>query len=151
VAASIRRALRVVPGERVPPHLKLVLGVEILAVYGRMRWRMPRTHLRELVASVRDRPPTRDAGLEPQSLDARLVAARLAHAVDRTLRPLPTDSRCLVQALVLSSLLSQRGIDSTLVIGAHSKPEFAAHAWLEHWGMPVQPPEDFNESRLLEL
>jgi hypothetical protein len=135
----------------VPGRLKLVLAAEILGVYARTRWRMPRTDLRELVASIRDRPPVRPVELEPGSLDVRLVAARLANAVDRTLRPLPTDSRCLVQALVLSSVLSSRAIASTLVIGAHSQPKFAAHAWLEHLGMPIQPPEDFNESRLLEI
>ena len=66
--------------------------------------------------------------------DSDVTAARLGYAVARTLRTLPTDSRCLVQALVLYRLLSERGIHSTLVIGARSQPEFAAHAWVEHAG-----------------
>lgn len=144
-------ALRVIPGERVPPPLKLALAAEIVGIYARARWRMTRADIRDVVASIRDRPPVRPAGVQPGSLDARLVAARLANAVNRTLRVLPTDSRCLVQALTLSRLLSARGIPSTIVIGAHSRPDFAAHAWVEHLGMPVQPPEDFSEARLLEI
>jgi hypothetical protein len=56
-----------------------------------------------------------------------------------------------MQSLVLSSLLAARGLPSTLVIGAHSKPEFVAHAWIEHDGRPVLPPLDFCDSRLVEI
>jgi transglutaminase superfamily protein len=143
--------MRVIPGERVPPRLKLVLAAEILGIYARVRYRMQRADIRDVVMSIRSRPPVRPAELEEGSLAARVVAARLANAVGRTLRVLPTDSRCLVQALTLSWLLSARGISSRLVIGAHSRPEFAAHAWVEHHGMAVLPPEDFDESRLLEI
>jgi hypothetical protein len=57
----------------------------------------------------------------------------------------------LVQSLVLSRLLTARAISSTLVIAAHAQPDFAAHAWLEHEGRPVLPPQGFNESKLVEI
>lgn len=79
------------------------------------------------------------------------MALRLGNAVDRTLSVLPTDSRCLVQSLVLTRLLSARGVPSTLVIGAHSTAQFEAHAWVEYQGRPVLPPGEFLNSRLLEL
>ena len=69
----------------------------------------------------------------------------------RTLRVLPTNSRCLVQSLVLSRLLATRGIPSTLVIGARSDSTFMAHAWVEHGGYPLLPREGFDEYRLPEL
>jgi hypothetical protein len=144
-------ALRVAPGESVSLPLKVILAAEILIVYVATRWRLSRRNFRDLARAIRARQLAEPTGSEPGSLEARLVAARLGNAVCRTLRILPTDARCLTQALVLSSLLSARGISSTLVIGAHSKPEFAAHAWVEHDGRPVLPTHDFGESRLLEI
>jgi len=146
-----RSALRPVPQGRVPSLLKVVLVAEILAAYVVARWRMPRGNIRDVVLASRGRSGTLPERLEPGSPEALRAAARLGNAVTRTLGTLPTDSRCLVQALVLSRLLSARGISSTLVIGAHAKPDFAAHAWVEHDGRPVLPQQDFHESRLLEL
>lgn len=140
-----------IPGERVSPALKIVLAAEILAAYVVARWRMSRRDIRDVVSASRARWGARPAAWEPGSREEWLVAHRLGNAVGRTLRILPTDSRCLVQALVLSRLLSARGISSTLVIGAHSRPDFAAHAWVEHDGHPVLPQQGFHESRLLEL
>jgi hypothetical protein len=130
-----------------PPSLKVTLAAEILASYATARWMMARHEVRDVVLAMRSRPG--QVGSEAQ--DSELTAARLGYAVARTLRKLPTDSRCLVQALVLSRLLSERGIPSTLVIGARSQPEFAAHAWVEHDGRPVLSPAGFDESRLVEL
>ncbi len=140
-----------IPGERLAPHSKLLLIAEILFVYAETRRQLERRDVRELTAAVRVRPPRRATGLEHGSLESRLVARRLGNAVDRTLRALPTDSRCLMQSLVLSSMLASRGLTSTVVIGAHSDPEFAAHAWVEHDGRPVLPPLGFYESRLVEI
>jgi hypothetical protein len=147
----LRAALCVIPGERVSPPLKVLLAAEILVAYIRVRWWLPRRDIRPIVADIRSRAPVRPARVEPGSDDARVVGARLANAVARTLWVLPTDSRCLSQALVLSQLLVARQIDSTLVIGARSNPDFAAHAWVEHRGVWLLPPEGFLESRLLEI
>lgn len=139
------------PRERLPLPLKAVLAAEILIAYARVRWRLARADLRDIVATIRARPPVQPAAVEPGSTEAVRIGARLGSAVYRTLRLLPTDSRCLVQSLVLSDLLAARAISSALVIGAHSRPEFAAHAWVEHCGRPLLPTEGFSESRLLEL
>ena len=143
--------LRVMPGRRATPVQKLMLMGEILSVYAVMRWRMPRGDIRDLAAGSHDllqrttgEPATADQDRWP-------VAAHLGRAVFRTLRVLPTDSRCLIQSLVLSRMLAARGIPSTLVIGAHSRPAFEAHAWVEHGRRPVLPPQGFQDSRLVEL
>jgi hypothetical protein len=132
-----------------PPALKATLVAEILASYVTARWMMARREIRDIVLTTRSRldqaPPA------PGAPDTTVTAARLGYAVTRTLRKLPTDSRCLVQALVLSRMLSERGIPSTLIIGARSQPEFEAHAWVEHGGRPVLSPAGFDESRLVEL
>lgn len=132
-------------------RLKLVLAAEILAAYVRVRWLMRRRDVRSIVATVRVAPPRRPVEVETESLEDRLLAVRLGGAVRRTLSVLPTDSRCLVQALVLSRLLSARAIPSTLVIGVRPEPEFDAHAWVEHEGLPVLPHQGFDELRLVEM
>ena len=83
--------------------------------------------------------------------DRPYAAVRLASAVNRVLGRLPTDSRCLVRSLVLTSLLARRGIESSLVIGARPSPTFAAHAWVEMDGRPLLPPGDARMQRLVEL
>ena len=129
----------------------MVLAAEILSVYLRVRWLMWRQDIRSIVSTIRVSPAAQPARFEPGSLEARLVAVRLGTAVRRTLSVLPTDSRCLVQSLVLSRLLSARAISSTLVIGARPEQRFAAHAWVEHEGEPVLPPHGFDELRLVEM
>jgi Transglutaminase-like superfamily len=142
---------RAIPAGPMPPSLKATLAAEILAGYAAARWMMARLEIRDVVLATRSRLAQVGSAPEPEAPDSALTAARLGYAVARTLRKLPTDSRCLVQALVLSRLLSERGIPSTLVIGARSQPEFAAHAWVEHEGRPVLSPAGFDESRLVEL
>lgn len=143
--------LRVIPGYRLPPHLKFILAAEIVLIYAATRLRLSRRSLGEVVSLIRSRPPRRLPGLEPGSQEAQLAAARLGSAVQRTLRALPSDTRCLTESLVLSSALIARGIPSSLVIGARSKPDFAAHAWVEHQGRPLLPQRDFDGYRLLEI
>ncbi|MGB0094481.1 MAG: lasso peptide biosynthesis B2 protein [Solirubrobacteraceae bacterium] len=128
-----------------------MLAAEILIVYLRVRWLMRRQDIRSVVSTVRVSSPRRPVGVETSSLEDRLVAVRLGVAVRRTLSVLPTDSRCLVQSLVLSRLLSARAISSTLVVGARPEPRFDAHAWVEHEGLPVLPPQGFDELRLVEM
>lgn len=79
----------------------------------------------------------------------RQLAIRLGRAVTLTLKLLPTDSRCLVQSLVLSRMLAKRSIASRVVIGVQPGEEFAAHAWVEYDGLPVLPPRNFH--RLTEI
>lgn len=133
-----------------PGLLKISLIAEVLVAYGTARWRMGRRDIRVAVTASR-------AGLDRSSAtvtlerDAWRTAIRLSRIVSRTLRILPTDSRCLIQALVLSRLLSRRGIMTRIVIGAHSRAEFEAHAWVEYATYALQSTEGFADSRLLEL
>jgi hypothetical protein len=124
---------------------------EILAVYAVTRWHMPRGDIRQVMATTRAQLEREPSMQPPPGQDSWEVAAHLGRAVYRTLRVLPTDSRCLVQSLVLSRMLAARGIPSTLIIGAHSQPDFKAHAWVEQEGRPVLPPRGFQDSRLVEL
>ncbi len=78
-------------------------------------------------------------------------ARRLGSAVTRTLRLLPGDTRCLTRSLVLTLILSRRGVPAKLVIGARAAPRFIAHAWVEHEGQAVLAPGDGSFGRLVEL
>ncbi len=135
----------------VAKHQKVLLATEILLAYARVRWLMWRRDIRAVVGTVRvsSRRPT--LGDAPELREDRVVALRLGGAVRQTLRILPTDSRCLAQALVLLRLLSARAIPSTVVIGSGSEPSFEAHAWIEHDGVPVLPPRGFEKLRLVEM
>jgi len=130
---------------------KVALASEILVVYARVRLRMRRGDIREVVASIRSRSASRPAPSEAGSAEVWLTSARLANAVIRTLTVLRTDARCLSQSLVLLWLLARRGIPGTLVVGVHTSPEFAAHAWIEHAGKPLLSPGSFPDGRLLEI
>jgi len=143
--------LRVTPRQSLTAGLKVVLAAEIIVVYLRVRWFMRRRDIRSIVSGLRVLSAQPSARLEAGSVENRMVALRLGGAVRQTLRVLPTDSRCLVQALVLSRLLSARAIPSTLVIGARPEPEFAAHAWVEYEGQPVLPHRGFDQLRLVEI
>ncbi len=125
---------------------KLALGLEILAAYGRVRWLLWRSDLVTTLKRLRGEGPGSWA-LHHDDLGGQ----RLANAVVRTLRVLPTDSRCLMRSLVLSSLLARREIDSSLVIGVRSGPSFAAHAWVEQNGEAVLPDGHEHYLRLVEL
>jgi hypothetical protein len=143
--------LRANPGKRATPAQKLMLVGEILGVYAVTRSRMPRGDIREVASASRTLRQRTPQVPPPPGQDSWDVAYHLGRAVFRTLSVLPTDSRCLVQSLVLSRMLSARGIPSTLVIGAHSRPDFTAHAWVEQDGRPVLPPRGYQDSRLVEL
>jgi hypothetical protein len=136
------------------PYLELIkpisrttkgrLVLEILTDYVRVRWLLTRHDLPSVVAALR--------GTTARTTDPRLqaVGTRLGHAVGRTLRLLPFDSRCLARSLVLVSLLSRRGIDSMLVIGVVVDPRFTAHAWVESGGVPLLAPLE-DGRRLAEI
>jgi hypothetical protein len=141
----------IVPGS---PYYELVkpiglaekarLILEILRTYGRVRWLLWRRDLPSVVAEVRA-----EAGV-PSNRREQAMGVRLGHAVGRTLSWLPSDSRCLVRSLVLTSMLARRGFASKIVIGVTTEPKFSAHAWVESGGRALLPPLD-EPSRLVEL
>ena len=130
--------------ETLPLRRKLALAREIVTAYVRARWLLRRhdlpSVLRELRSSPRGRPPT-----------AAVSDERLARAVRRMLRALPTDSRCLMQSLVLIRLLARRGRSASLAIGVSPAGTFTAHAWVESEGVPLLPTYEDEFSRLAEL
>jgi Transglutaminase-like superfamily len=104
---------------------KASLAAEIVAAYVRIRYALRRADVRDVLAQLRAGnaiapPPPPEYG-----------AVRLARAVHRTLAFAPRKSRCLLESLVLTQLLSRRGIAASVVIGVQSEGEFAAHAWVE--------------------
>jgi hypothetical protein len=104
---------------------------------------------------VEDLPSTL-ASLREQPADAGTVdyheGLRLARAVTRTLRMLPgADSRCLMQSLVLLTMLARRGQPAALVIGVRPGEDFGAHAWIELRGRPLLPTFGDDFARLVEL
>jgi len=134
---------------RLPAFARLGLVAEILTDYTRVRRRLRAADLEAILESLRGR-----AGGGPSGNGASgsaYTAARLGRAVARTLALLPTDTRCLTQSLVLTSLLARRGIDSALVLGVTTQSGFEAHAWLECGGRPVLPSGGSRFSRLVEL
>jgi hypothetical protein len=121
---------------------KVGLALEIIWAYVRVRRELRRATLPEALERLRA-PGSRAAS--PEEI------ARLGRAVRRTLRLLPTDTRCLSQSLVLTALLARRGIPSTLVIGVSPGESFGAHAWVENQGVPLSPPFEAEFQRLVEL
>ena len=125
---------------------KVLLAAEILALYPRVRWLLARQELPRAVELLRRPGHSRHRGCRVEA-----APARCAGAVERVLRLLPTDSRCLIRSLVLLALLRRRGIEARLVIGALSRPRFAAHAWVEYRGTPLLAPGAAAAGRLVEL
>ena len=143
---AISGAASAVRPPRLSPAMRARFVGEVLAAYVPMYRRMRATSLEATVAAARAVPP--GAARPPGHGDA-LLAMRLGHITSRTLRPLPTDTRCLVRSLVLVRMLARRSLHGTLVIGVRRDERFAAHAWVEHEGRPVLPDGDYE--RLLEL
>lgn len=127
---------------------KLALVLEILWVYGRVRFWLWRTEYTDAVGRLRgSRAP--GSGLHPAIEQA--LSVRLGRAVARTVSLLPTDNRCLMRSLVLTTVLARRGIPSAVIIAARTEPEFAAHAWVEYNGMALIRPGDAAFQRLTEI
>lgn len=126
-----------------------VLALEIVAVYARVRVMLVRGDLPGVVAALRaGRAPTRTARSDRETHQA---ATRMARAVRRTLALLPSDTRCLMQSLVLTRMLATRGIGSSVVIGVSPGPEFAAHAWVESDDLALLPRLEGRFSRLAAI
>jgi hypothetical protein len=124
-------------GERLGSAQRFRVAAEIVACYASARWWMLRLSFPEAVAAARDIRPK--ARIELTDDELHLAGIRLGKAVQRTLRALPVDSRCLVTALVLTRMLARRGIDSSFVLGVRSQPRFSAHAWVERNGVALLP------------
>jgi hypothetical protein len=130
------------------PLRRARLAAEILVAYVRVRLTIRRREPAEAVAKLREyahRHPLN--GYE----DRDVVAGwRLGRAVMKTLRPLPTDSRCLMRSLTLLTIMERRGLSPTLVIAVRPNP-FAAHAWVELRGAALLPESDPGYERITEL
>jgi hypothetical protein len=135
------------PGEAFEPlplRRKVALAYEIVRTYVRVRRAAKDRDIRAVIDEIRADAPSRE-----QDRAALVNGLRLGRAVGRTLRFLPTDTRCLIRSLVLTEMLSRRGIQASVVIGVRSDDGFEAHAWVEHRGAPLLPDEDFG--RLVEF
>jgi hypothetical protein len=137
---------RLPPNRGLGPRQRTALAGEIVVAYLRARRQLRRGSIEEVVERLRAGSSGVGEGPEPL-----LEAQRLGRAVVRTLRLLPGDTRCLRRSLVLTQLLARRGISARLVIGARTAPDFLAHAWVEHAGVPVLSPEGDTFGRLVEL
>jgi hypothetical protein len=124
------------------------LSAEIVLAYVVARRALRQMPIGEVLARLRQGQRRASIPSGPEMLSE---AHRLGHAVTRALKLVPGDTRCLVQALVLSRLLARRGIPAKLVIGARTAPEFLAHAWVEQGGRPVLAAGGGQFDRLVEL
>jgi hypothetical protein len=128
---------------------RIAVVAEVIATYCAARWWLFRMPFPAAVAAARTSRAGR-SGPPVTENDARTAGLRLGRVVERTLRALPVDSRCLITALVLTRMLTRRGLESTFVLGVRAQPHFAAHAWVERDGVPLLPTTaDFH--RLTEL
>jgi hypothetical protein len=134
---------------RFPRRQKLSLAFEILMSYARLRHRLGRQKLPDVLEDIRLTLPAAPAG--HAELDAQLTGVRLGRAVGRTLGAIPADARCLVRSLVLVDMLARRGIEASFVLGVRAGPDFEAHAWVEKGGVALLPPYEGEYERLVEL
>jgi Transglutaminase-like superfamily len=133
---------------RLGPVERTRLAAEILAAYARVRWLLHSRTPTDAVAALRRRTRQETAGGDSNM--NLLLGWRLAHAVNVTLGPLPTDVRCLFRSLTLLTIMERRSLRPTLIIGVRPRP-FAAHAWIELDGQPLLPGADLDHDRLAEI
>ena len=131
------------------PAGRLMLGGEVLLTYIRVRLLLWRRDLPSVVAAIDAEDPARPP--QAEGIASVKLGARLARVTSRCLAPLPAESRCLAQSLVLMALMARRGVASALVIGVRPGSDFGAHAWVEREGMPLLPSGGDSYSRLLAL
>lgn len=133
--------------ERLTAAQRVRVAVEIVATYAQVRWWLLRLDFPASVAAARG---AASFGGCIDGETATLAALRLGAIVQRLLGALPFDSRCLIRSLVLTRMLTRRGVGSIFVVGVRAKPHFLAHAWLERDGVPLLPTRpEFH--RLTEL
>jgi hypothetical protein len=131
---------------RLSPLERARLGAEIVRAYVRVRRSLARASLPAVVAELRA------AGTQRRRPRRVHDEQRLARAVLRTTRALPSGSSCLTRALVLLDVLGRRGMDGALVIAVlpGGRMDLDAHAWVEVNGRPVLPPAP-GHGRLVTL
>jgi hypothetical protein len=130
---------------------KCSLAAEILGDYVRVRRLLWRNDLPTAAAAIRAAASAKPIDTDLEGRRAQAAGVRLGKAVERTLRLVPFDSRCLVRSLVLTSMLARRGIAASVVIGVTLDPKFAAHAWVESNGIELLSPLESGEGRLIEI
>jgi len=115
---------------------KVWVTLEVLGVCVWVRLALRNDDIRLIVSTLRRRAPERDVAYLPDVARAQ----RLGRAVHRVLGHWPSQSRCLLESLVLTRMLSRRRVDSSLVIGVAPGETFQAHAWVESEGVALLPP-----------
>lgn len=145
--SRIEDARRLPVGRHLRTGERARLVGEILRAYLRARRELQQAQIETVVERLRS-TTARGRG---DGGEALVEAQRLGFAVVRTLTFLPGDTRCLRRSLVLMQLLARRGISAELVIGTRTGPDFLAHAWIEHDGVPVLAPGDESFGRLVAL
>jgi hypothetical protein len=128
---------------------KTRLGAEIIRLYGRAWWGLRQDDLPTVLARLR--LERADVAVAPNATEKRSIGRILGSITTRLLATLPTDGRCLIRSLVLTGLLSRRGIESTLVIAVYPGHKLAAHAWVEYEGAALLEPGKPPLERLAEL
>jgi transglutaminase superfamily protein len=124
-----------------------LLASEIVMTYVNVRRLLRRHTLPETVEALRAGGPA-----ARRNDEATLALGRhLAWATVRTITILPFDSRCLMRSLVLTRLLSRRGLGSTFVLSAAPGRQLQAHAWVEHSGEPLLEPAGADHEHLVRL
>lgn len=131
---------RLLDSPRLGPRDRLLIALEVLVTYVRVRTLMLRRGLPAVVEALRRGAPDHRDGDS-----AVRLGVRLGSPVLRTLDPLPWDSRCLMRSLVLLAMLARRGITCSIVIGVRPGSAFEAHAWVECEGVPVLPALGFDQ------
>ena len=136
---------------KLPPGPRLRLALEILVVYGRVRWVLRRHELPRVVATLRS--DSTGGGRKRTLGNPVAEGERLGRAVVRMLDYLPTDSRCLMRSLVLLRLLAVRGAEGVFVIAVLPSGDLdvSAHAWIELDGRPLLDTGTPDYGRLLTL
>ena len=124
------------------------LALEVIYMYGRVRWLVLRRGSVPAVAILRK-------GISEQADGAGSLRVRrglhFGRAVVKVLRFVPADGRCLMRSLVLTGMLARRGVYARVIIGVRPDPGFEAHAWVEVEGQPVLATDETTFRRLVEI
>jgi hypothetical protein len=65
------------------------------------------------------------------------TAGKLARRIGRIADALPVPPRCLVRSIVLATALRRHGVPADIEVGVKMDEGFAAHAWVEVYGVVV--------------